>query len=261
MMYDPVPDLAELTRRMDAVAALGYQGIELSATHPLGYEVDDLADVSKRLGLPVVSLLSGWSYGAEKLCLSSPVEVVRVRAASRIASYVRMAGRLGALVVVGLMQGLRSDEPDERVANDRIAEGLARVAHVAEAEGVTVAIEPVNHLQVGFNHTAAEAAAMAARVGSPALGYMLDTLHMNIEERSVLGAIREYGASARHVHLCETNGGPFGTGGLDFRRVLADLEASGYDRFVSVKVYRTLAWDDAARASVSFLRSCGARLG
>src|SRR5262249_13243968 len=161
-------------------------GVELSATHPLGYEVDALAAASRRVGLPVVSLLSGWSYGAEKLCLSSRDAGVRTRAASRVASYVRAAARPGGLVGVGLMQGLRSDEPDGDAANDRIAEGLARVALVAEAEGVTVAIEPVNHLQVGFNHTAGEAAAMAARVGSPALGYMLDTLHMNIEERSVV---------------------------------------------------------------------------
>ena len=64
MMYDPVPDLAELSRRMETVAALGYQGIELVATHPMGYDVGELADVSRSIGLPVVSFLSGWSYAA-----------------------------------------------------------------------------------------------------------------------------------------------------------------------------------------------------
>jgi D-psicose/D-tagatose/L-ribulose 3-epimerase len=260
MMYDPVPDLAELSRRMETVAALGYQGIELVATHPMGYDVGELAEASRKVGLPVVSFLSGWSYAAEGLCLSSPDASIRDRAAGRIIGYVRQAAGLGALVVVGLMQGLRSDEPDEDVANDRIAEGLVRVAGAAEVGGVTVAIEPVNHLQVGFNHTAEAASKLAARVGSPALGYMLDTLHMNIEERSVVNGLREYGTAARHVHLCETNGGPFGSGGLDFGEVLAALGGAGYDRFVSVKVYRHLAWDSAARESASFLRNLGARL-
>src|SRR4051812_47238477 len=162
---------------MARAAALGYRGIELVATHPLGYAIDDLVGLTRKHRLPVVSLLSGWSYGAEGLCLSSPDAGVRARAVARIGDYVGHAARLGAVVVVGQMQGLRSDEPDETTANGRIAECLTNVARTAEAAGVPVVLEPVNHLQAGFNNTAAEAAAMAARVGSPALGYMLDTIH------------------------------------------------------------------------------------
>src|SRR5712691_7383112 len=35
LMYDPVPRLSDLDRIMAGVAALGYHGIELVATHPL----------------------------------------------------------------------------------------------------------------------------------------------------------------------------------------------------------------------------------
>jgi sugar phosphate isomerase/epimerase len=261
MMYDPVQDISELSSRMAVIAALGYHGIELVGTYPVGFPIEALIEVSKEHKLPVVSLLSGWSYGNEGLNLSHPHPGLRERAAARIGDYVRMAGQLGALVVVGLMQGLRSDEPDEAQANMRIAEGLRRVAQTAEEQRVSVVIEPVNHLQVGFNHTAAEAAAMAERVGSPALGYMLDTLHMNIEEHSVIETIRTHGARIGHFHLCETNGGPFGSGGLDFARVLATLDEVGYDRWVSVKVYRKLTWDESARASAEFLRKLGIAFG
>jgi sugar phosphate isomerase/epimerase len=257
LMYEPVPELHELDRRMGRVAELGYRGIELVATHPLGYPIEEVAALSARHGLPVVSLLSGWSYAHEGLCLSSPAAGVRDRAVNRLGEYVGHAARLGALVVVGLMQGLRSDEPDEGLANDRIVECLRKVARVAESEGVDMVIEPVNHLQVGFNHTAAEAAALAGRVGSPALGYMLDTIHMNIEEKSLLDTIRAHGPRIRHFHLCETNGGPFGAGGLDFPRVLAALDEAGYDRYASVKVYRNVDWDGAATTTAEFLGRLG----
>jgi 5-keto-L-gluconate epimerase len=260
LCYDPIPRLDELGRRMETVAGLGYQGIELVATHPLGFAIEEVVALADGHRLPVVSLLSGWSYANEGLCLSSPDGAVRDCAVGRLGEYIGLAARLGAVVVVGLMQGLRSDEPDERKANDRIAECLARVARVAEDRGVSVVIEPVNHQQVGFNNTAAEAAAMAERVGSPALGYMLDTIHMNVEERSIVGTIRAHGPRARHFHLCETNGGPFGSGGLDFRAVLAALDEVGYDRFVSVKVYRKATWDEAARGAAEFLRHCGVRM-
>lgn len=254
IMCDPVPELAELAARMGRLAQLGYQGVELVATHPLGYAVDDLAAVAKRVRLPVVSLLSGWSYSNEGLCLSSPDEATRDRAVARLIEYVGLAERLSALVVVGLMQGFRKDEPDATIANARIAETLSRVAQVAENRGVPLVIEPVNHLQVGFNHTAADVTTLMNRIGSPAVHLMLDTIHMNIEERSMLNTIRDYGRGIRHFHLCETNGGPFGSGNLDFRAVLGTLDEAQYDKFVSIKIYRDTNWEQAADSATGFLR-------
>jgi sugar phosphate isomerase/epimerase len=259
LCYDPVPQLSELARRMERVAALGYDGIELVATYPPAYPVEDVLALCERHRLPVVSLLSGWSYANEGLCLSSPDAGVRDRAVARLGDYARHAGRLGAVVVVGLMQGLRGDEPDEEAANERIDACLRRAAAAARQQGVTLVLEPVNHLQVGFNHTAAEAAALVQRVGSPGLGYMLDTIHMNIEERSVAEAIRRHGPRVRHFHLCETNGGPFGTGGLDFAGVLRALDEAGYEGYASVKIYRKLGWEEAARSAAEFLAGCGVR--
>jgi sugar phosphate isomerase/epimerase len=256
LMYDPVPTLPELSRRMRRVAELGYQGIELSATHPLGFPVEEASALARELGLPIVSLLSGWSYAREGLCLSSPRADVRQRAVKRLVEYVGLARAFGSLLVVGLMQGLRSDEPDLDVANERIAGGLRQAAHAAEAQETELLLEPVNHLQVGFNHTAAAALAMVDRVDFPAMGYMLDTIHMNIEERSLLETIESHASRIRHFHLCETNGGPFGTGGLDFPRVLAALGAAGYDRYVSVKVYREADWEEGARGAAEFLKRC-----
>src|SRR5262245_22228815 len=98
---------------MAFLAGLGYQGVELSANHPLPYPVDDVLALTQSHRLPVVSLLSGWSYAKEGLCLSSPSADVRDRAVSRLIDYTRIAAALGAVMVVGLMQGLRSDEADE----------------------------------------------------------------------------------------------------------------------------------------------------
>jgi sugar phosphate isomerase/epimerase len=258
LFYEPIATLAELDRRMARLAALGYQGVELSARHPPDYPVAEIMALSRKHRLPVVSFLSGWSYANERLCLSSPDDGVRDRAVGRLIDYVGEAAALGAVLVVGLMQGLRSDEPDEISANERIADCLGPVAREAARRGVRVVLEPVNHLQVGFNHTAGEAAAMVARVGSPGLGYMLDTIHMNIEERSLLDTIRSHGPKIGHFHLCETNGGPFGSGNLDFPRVLAALRDSGYDRYASVKIYRKVAsWEEAARSAAEFLGRCG----
>ena len=185
------------------------------------------------------------------------MQPVRDRAVDRLIDYVGQAADTESLIVVGLMQGLRSDEPDGSKANDRIAEGLRRVCRVAEQLGVSLVIEPVNHLQVGFNHTVAEASALADRVGSPSLGVMLDTFHMNIEERSVVDGnsaprparpacspLRDQRRAVRH-------------GRARFPSVLSALDEAGYDRVVSLKVYRGCGWEEAARSSAEFLRGLG----
>jgi sugar phosphate isomerase/epimerase len=254
IVCEPASDLAALELRIERIAELGYDGIELVATHPLGYPIEALVAASQRARLPVVSLLSGWSYANEGLCLSSPDRAIRDRAVDRLIEYVELAAQLDSLVVVGLMQGLRADEPDLATANERIAAALADVSRVAEKRRVPIIIEPVNHLQVGFNHTAAAVAELIDRVGSPAVSLMLDTIHMNIEERSMLETIRQYGKRIGHFHLCESNGGPFGSGNLDFTAVLTALAEVGYDKYVSVKIYRDESWEAAAQSAIESLR-------
>src|SRR5947209_20233656 len=83
LFYDPIPELAELDRRMRHLARLGYGGIELSAFHPLPYSIDEVQSLAQKHNLGVVSLLSGWSYANEKLCLSSPDANIRKRAGER----------------------------------------------------------------------------------------------------------------------------------------------------------------------------------
>jgi len=253
LFHEPIKRLDELEHRMAVVSSLGYQGVELSTFHPVDYPDEQIAALSRKYRLPVVSLLSGWSHAHEGLSICHPDPVLRGRAVCRLNDYVGQAASLGSLLVVGLMQGLRSEEPDPAIANDRLVEGLRRVARNAESRGVRLLIEPVNHLQAGFIHSADEAAAVVERIGSPAVGYMLDTFHLNIEERSPLETIKTHGGRIRHFHLCETSAGLLGTGHLDVAAVLSALGDAGYAGFVSVKVYRNAGWEEAARKAAECL--------
>jgi sugar phosphate isomerase/epimerase len=173
----------------------------------------------------------------------------------RLISYLPIVRRFGAVMVVGLLQGRASDEPNAETAIGRIEDGLRRVADAAEMAEVDLVIEPVNHLQVGFHNSVAEVRALIERIGLPAIRPMVDTLHMNIEETSLTDPIHACGAALRHVHLCESNAGRFGSGRVDFPAVLRTLQEIGYDKWCSIKIYRQLQFADAARTSIEFLRS------
>ena len=256
MVIDTATVLAdEATTRgcFELIGSCGYAGIELNITRPVLEQQDLLASLAAAHELAIPSFLTGTAY-AEGLCLCSPDEAARHGAVQRLIEYLDLAARFDAILVVGLLQGLARDEPDTATAHDRIVTCLREVTTIAADRGVDLVMEPVNHLQVGFNNSVAEVRQLVSDVGSAALKPMVDTIHMNIEDQSITEPIRDCGADLRHVHLCESNGGPFGSGHIDFGAVLDTLDEIGYDGFASAKVYRKSTLDAAARSSIEFLR-------
>jgi sugar phosphate isomerase/epimerase len=231
---------------------LGYDGVEFNLIGPSGYEVDALARVVRSTGLPVVSFLTGANYFSDGLCLSSPRAEVRRQAVERLRTYTQIAARFGALLVIGQMQGFLSDEPNRAAGEARIEECLKQVIEAAERQGTTIAFEPVNHLQAGFHHSLTDVMALATRLGSPFFKPMLDTFHMNIEEKSLIEPIHRAGRDLAHFHLCESNGSFLGSGHFDFKAILAALHDTGYSGHVSVKAYRE-PWMIAASTTMEFL--------
>ena len=231
----------------------GYDGVEINLTEPMGIDPGVLTRWLADLGLVIPSFLTGEAYN-DGLCLSSPDESIRRRTVERLIGYLDMAREFQAILVVGLLQGLRSDEPDPDAAQPRIVACLGQVAAAAEEKGVEFVLEPVNHLQVGFNNSVGEVRKLVETVGSSALKPMVDTVHLNIEERSLVQPILDCGTELRHVHICESNGSTFGTGHIDFANVLKTLDDIGYDGFASVKVYRGATLEEGARSSIEYLR-------
>jgi sugar phosphate isomerase/epimerase len=238
------------------IKELGYEGVEFNLTQPAGFELNDLTRFAESIRLQVVSFLTGANYFRQGLCLSSPRIEVREQAVEQLRKYAQIAAQFGAVLVIGQMQGFLSDEPDRAVGEARIEESLKQVVAEAERHGATIAFEPVNHLQVGFNNSLMDVMGLMARIGSSHFKPMLDTFHMNIEERSVTEPIHRAGPNIAHFHLCESNGGLLGSGHLDFKAIFGAIKAIGYPGWVSVKTYRQ-PWAVGAEASMRFLTELG----
>jgi sugar phosphate isomerase/epimerase len=118
----------------------------------------------------------------------------------------------------------RSEAEDAEV----LTEAFGALAAHAEAEGVVIALEPLNRYEDHMINTLGQAAALCAQIGSPALGVAADTYHMNIEEADPLEAVVAAGPWIRHVQLSDSNRLEPGAGHLDWTALLDAIWSIGY---------------------------------
>jgi sugar phosphate isomerase/epimerase len=240
-------DLAELAR-------LGYDGVELSVSDPARLDIPRLQRSLDRHGLALCGILTGDSYDEEGLCLDSPDAAIRSRAVERLKAHVDWVGPFGAVIVVGRMQGLKSDEPDRATANARLVEGMRQVARYAETRRVRLMLEAVNRYEVNHNYTAAEVLEVVEVVDSPAFGVMLDTFHINIEEASLDGPVRLAGSRLGYMHVAESHRGLVGTGHLDLELILRATVEIGYQGYWVFIDFSSASLPVRAAAAMNFVR-------
>ena len=151
-----------------------------------------------------------------------------------------------------------------------LAGNLKPVAEYAVENGVRLALEPLNRFETSLINTVEQAMEVVDTVGSPALGLLLDTFHMNVEERSIPDAIRLAGDRVFHFHACANDRGPPGVDHLDWGGIVRALRDVGYGGAVVIEsftaeneamataaaIWRPLATsqDDIAIDGLDFLR-------
>jgi D-psicose/D-tagatose/L-ribulose 3-epimerase len=130
----------------------------------------------------------------------------------------------------------RSLPPSERqTERETSAASLRTVAEHAGEQGIRLGVEPGSRFDSDMVNTAADGLAFLSEVDHDSVGLLLDTFHMQIEERSLGDAIRATGDQLVHVHVSESNRGEIGTGTVDWENVFSALRDIAYAGGVSVE--------------------------
>jgi D-psicose/D-tagatose/L-ribulose 3-epimerase len=205
-----------------------------------------------------------------------PEAAIRANANAYLREAIAATAALGAQNLIGPIYAavgrVWSMSAAERERDTELLAGqLRELGEHAANHGVTLCIEPLNRFETSFLNLAEQGIALVDRVAHPAVQLMLDTFHMNIEERSLGAAIRAAGPRLRHVHACENDRGAPGSGHVPWHEVVAALHEIGYsgplviESFTSdvksiaraAAIWRPLAASQDALASegLAFLRS------
>ena len=247
VLPDPLSykDWAEFEGDLACVKQAGYDAVELQIADPADQDVPQLARALNHAGLSLCAFQSGGTYASRGNCLATADGAIRERTVQLLERHIEFAASFEpsvgghARIVLGSLQGARRVEPDQAAGEARIVEALGRIGRFATAHGVTVAFEPVNHEEIGWHNTIASATATVRRLSEPGLRLMVDTFHMNIEERDMLAPLAAVADLLVHVHLSETNRDVLWEGHWPTTAFLSELERIGYAGYCSIGVYNT----------------------
>ena len=165
------------------------------------------------------------------------------------------AAALGANVVAGPIYDWTGHTgpilPDERARGiERLAGNLRPVLDHAAAAGVKLAVEPLNRFETSLFNTVEQTMALIEAVDHPALGLLLDTFHMNIEERDPGAAIRLASDRLFHFHACGNDRGAPGGDAIDWGGVRDALGDVDYRGAVTIESFTSANQTIATAASI-----------
>ena len=223
---------------IDKVKAFGFDLIEICVEDPATIDTER---VGERLSACALDVAVCGAFGPNR-DMSSADPAVRAAAAKYLRTCVDIAARLGSPTVSGPMYAgvgaTAMREPPERQAQwDRAVAGLVPVADYAASRGVTLAFEPLNRFETDLVNTVDQGLRLITDIGRPNVGFLLDTFHMNIEEKDIPAAIRRAGPHIVEFHACSSDRGTPGEDHLPWPAIAAALAEAGYDGPVVIEAF------------------------
>jgi D-psicose/D-tagatose/L-ribulose 3-epimerase len=220
------------------VKSFGYEQVEVCIEDPGRLTASAVAKAAAEEGLSV--LVCG-AFGPDR-DISHEDEQRRRGGTGYLRHCVDFAAAVGSPLVSGPMYAptgqARLLDAGARAAQwARATESLAQVAEHARAANVRLAVEPLNRFETDLVNTVEQGVRLCADVGADNVGLLLDTFHMNIEEKSLPAAITTAGPRVFHFQASENDRGTPGSGHIAWEEVVAALRGIDYAGSVVVESF------------------------
>jgi D-psicose/D-tagatose/L-ribulose 3-epimerase len=225
--------IAELAPR---VKAMGFDLLEPGLENPGDWDPQRMAEVfaANKLGAVVCAAMGP---GRD---LTDPGTVTATQ--NYLRACIDAVVALGGDVVAGPIytpvgKTWQMDVAERAATVDRLVEGLRPLGDYAGERGVRLGVEPLNRFETSFLNTAEQVMEVVDKLNSPAVGVMLDTFHMNIEEKDQAAAIRLVGEKLVHFHACGCDRGTPGADHIAWDAIAAALREMGYDGAIVIESF------------------------
>lgn len=250
-IWDSPVTTGVIMERAPLVRRMGFDLVELPLENAGDWSAEDVAPLLGELGL-AASVCAAMAPGRD---LTTDAEDVVSTTQDYVRRCIDAAAGIGASVVAGPMYaptgvtGRRT--PDQRRRDiERLAMNLSPLLDYAGAHGIRLAVEPLNRFETSLFNTVEQTLELIRTVGRPGLGLLLDTFHMNIEERNQGDAIRAAGDSLFHVHACGNGRGAPGNDAIDWPCIRSALRDIDYRGTITIESFTSANRTIATAASI-----------
>ncbi len=232
------PFTTATTALFPKIKAMGYDVVEIPAEYP---ELINGAEVARALNANGLKAVVCGAFGPTR-DLTHADPAVHENCFTYIRDCFDLCNAVGAGFLAGPMYSAvgktRMLPPDERKREWELAvKNLQRVCGDAQAQGLSIALEPLNRFESDLVNTAADAHRLVTDVNHTAAGILLDGFHMALEERSLSAAIELAGPKLLHVQVAENYRGVPGTGQTPWHDFKKGLDTIGYKGVVSIESF------------------------
>jgi D-psicose/D-tagatose/L-ribulose 3-epimerase len=163
---------------------------------------------------------------------------VRKQSLAHLVRCIETAAETGAHLIcgpvyapIGYFSGRRRTEDEWNMA----VECIQALGDALATNDVILGVEPVNRSETHFLNTAVEAKDFCEAITNPRIGITIDTFHANIEEKSIVGAVKSAGKHLKHLHASENDRGLLGSGHVDFPGIVDALRGIDYEGFLMIE--------------------------
>ncbi len=265
--FDHAADLARqqgisLEEALSRVRGMGIQGLEV-AQNSLGADPEDLGRMLRRAGLRVSTIPAYFHFNTDPDVAAQAAPVLEAA---------RVLGVRQVLVIPGFIPPEVTDPGERRAHRDAMAQGINRLAALAEPLGVELIMEDYDNEAAPF---ATAAGVRGFLDDCPALGCCFDTgnfrfmaeetaleaydrlrdrvRYVHLKDRAYAGAPGERGRPARDGQALYA--APVGGGEMPMAELLTRLQADGYRGPYSIEHYGAPDMEGYLRQSVQWVQA------
>src|SRR5581483_6195353 len=231
-------------------AALGFDAVEIFPPAAAAIKTPELRELLHRHGLQVAAIGTGGGWVVHKLSLTHANPAIRNQAKSFIRELIDVASEFKAPAIIGSMQGRCEGIISYQQAMGLLAEALNDLGQHAAVRGQVLLLEPLNRYETNLLNRVGEAVRFLDTLSTRNVRNLADLFHMNLEERSIAGALQDGGTRIGHVHFADSNRQAVGFGHTNVPPIIETLRQIGYEGFLSAEILPLPDSDTAARQAI-----------
>jgi D-psicose/D-tagatose/L-ribulose 3-epimerase len=148
---------------------------------------------------------------------------------------------------------------DKRKLLQRLLPNISEITNFSKDYGVYLLIEPLNRYSTPFCSNAEDALFVSSNINDDHFAILLDTYHMNIEEKDFSYSIKKSKTFLKHLHFSDSNRKMPGFGHINFNSIFRTLKKIQYSNYIGLEPLVGKNYKKELKKGLNFLNEVSAK--